>query len=204
MAGSAVGDVLAEKPRYGINAPGVPYSRDLPTYLRITDISEDGGFLSGTAVSVDRADSPDYLLEKGDLVFARTGASTGKTYLYDSRDGELVYAGFLIKLTPDPARLNPQFLKSYTETHAYNRWVSIMSTRSGQPGINGQECAKLSFPLPSVDEQHAIAAILSAADMEIAALAEKLALVKDQKRFLLNNLVTGTIRLPGFAGPGAK
>ena len=192
--------LLSEKPRYGINAPGVPFSEHLPTYLRITDISERGRFLSGGAVSVDSACSADYMLKQGDLVFARTGASTGKTYLYDSRDGKLVYAGFLIKATPNPARLVPEFLKSYTETHAYRKWVSIVSTRSGQPGINGREYASLDLHLPPVDEQDAIASILATADAGIDILERKLVILKDQERFLLNNLVTGTIRLPQFVG----
>ena len=193
-------DVLVQKPKYGINAAAVPYAEDLPTYLRITDISEYGRFLSDGAVSVNNTRFEEYYLNSGDLVFARTGASTGKTYLYNPNDGRLVFAGFLIKVTPDPSRLLPQFLKFYTETDAYWKWVSVMCLRSGQPGINGNEYARLDLRLPSVPEQKAIANVLSMTDSEIEAMERKLAILKNQKKFLLNNLVTGIIRLPQFRG----
>ena len=193
-----LGEVLAEKPQYGINAPSVPFSEDLPTYLRITDISEDGRFLDESKTSVDHPDSESYVLSSGDLVFARTGASTGKAFLYSSNHGKLIFAGFLIRISTDRNRLEPAFLKFYTETHDYWNWINVMSTRSGQPGINGQEYAQLQIPFPSLEEQQAIAEVLGAADREIEALERKLDKWRDQKKYLLNNLVTGTIRLPEF------
>jgi len=193
-----LGKVLAEKPQYGINAPSVPLSDDLPTYLRITDISEDGRFLDESKTSVDHPDAENYILSSGDLVFARTGASTGKTFLYSSNHGKLIFAGFLIRVSTDRNRLEPAFLKFYTETHDYWNWINVMSTRSGQPGINGQEYAQLQIPLPPLKEQQTIAEVLEAADGEIEVLERKLGSWRDQKKYLLNNLVTGTIRLPQF------
>ncbi|MDZ7778092.1 MAG: hypothetical protein U5L09_21970 [Bacteroidales bacterium] len=96
-----LGDFLLKKPEYGINAPAVPYSERLPTYLRITDISEGGVFLSNHKVSVDREVTKDNYLTEGDIVFARTGASVGKSYKYKKRDGKLVFEGFLIRVKPD-------------------------------------------------------------------------------------------------------
>ena len=193
-----LGKVLSEKPQYGINAASVPFSDDLPAYLRITDISEDGRFLKDGKTSVDHPDTESYVLSCGDLVFARTGASTGKAFLYSSNHGKLVFAGFLIRISTDRNKLEPSFLKFYTETHEYWNWVNVMSTRSGQPGINGQEYAQLIIPLPPLEEQQAIAEVLSAADGEIEVLERKLEKWWDQKKYLLNNLVTGTLRLPQF------
>lgn len=75
---SSLAPLLSEKPRYGINAAAVPLSGDIPTYIRITDISEDGRFDPSPPVGVLSPFSTNYLLKDGDLVFARTGASVGK------------------------------------------------------------------------------------------------------------------------------
>src|SRR5690606_36108919 len=137
---------------------------DLPVYIRITDISEDGHFKPSEKVGVKSQFSNQYQLSSGDIVLARTGASVGKSYLYSEEDGELVYAGFLIKVSPDKALLNPNFLFQYLKTQEYWAWVVVNSMRSGQPGINGNEYGNLVIPCPSVEEQTAIANALSDVD----------------------------------------
>lgn len=98
---------------YGIGASAVPYSESLFTYLRITDINDDGTLNTTDLKSVDDPDASKYLLRPNDIVFARTGASTGRNYFYDGIDGELVYAGFLIKFSIDEKKVNPRFIKYY-------------------------------------------------------------------------------------------
>lgn len=195
-----LGDCLLKKPEYGINAPAVPYSDNLPVYLRITDISDDGRFLSENRTSVNNISSYKYLLEKDDVVFARTGASTGKTYLNNPKDGELVFAGFLIRVKVNPNELIAQYLKSYTETANYWNWVRIMSMRSGQPGINGNEYAQLKIPLPPLPEQQAIASTLSDVDTLITALEHLITKKRNIKQGAMQQLLTGKKRLPGFSG----
>ena len=111
-----LGECLAERPRYGINAAAVPYSDRLPVYIRITDITEEGRFMPGEHVSVNSELSKNYYLSEGDLVFARTGASVGKSYRYTKSDGPLVYAGFLIRVRPDSQKLLPAFAAAYVTT----------------------------------------------------------------------------------------
>jgi len=190
-----LGDCLSKNPDYGINAPSVPYSDNLPVYIRITDISDDGRFMPEKITSVDNINSNNYFLEKDDLVFARTGASTGKTYLYNPKDGKLVFAGFLIRVKVDSQKLHPQFLKSYTETTMYWNWVNIMSMRSGQPGINGNEYSQLPILLPPLPEQTAIATILSDMDTEIEALEQKRDKYRALKQGMMQELLTGKTRL---------
>lgn len=131
---TTLGKCLASRPSYGINAPAVPYSDRLPVYVRITDISEEGRFSPDKKVSVKSELSGNYYLDDGDIVFARTGASVGKSYRYDPKDGPLVYAGFLIRIRPDTQKLLPAFAAAYVTTGNYWRWVRLMSMRSGQPG----------------------------------------------------------------------
>jgi type I restriction enzyme S subunit len=124
--------------------------------LRITDIDEDGNFSKTGRKCVDNPFANNYLLEKGDLVFARTGATVGKTYLYKEEDGILVFAGFLIKVSPNEKLLDYNFLKFLTETSYYLNWVVLMSQRSGQPGINGTEYGSLNIATPILSEQKII------------------------------------------------
>jgi type I restriction enzyme S subunit len=147
-------------------------------------------------VSVEHPAAITYLLQPGDVVFARTGASVGKSYLYNSKDGQLVFAGYLIRLRPDVDRLVPMYLWFYAQTRQYWNWVKANSMRSGQPGINGQEFASLQLPLPSTKaEQTAIAAILSDMDAEVAALEGKLAKARQLKQGMMQELLTGKTRL---------
>lgn len=190
-----LGDCLRHNPDYGINAAATLYRDSLPVYLRITDITEDGKYSKKNVVSVDSISSSDYFLEKGDLVFARTGASVGKTYLYNTKDGRLVFAGFLIRIKTNPEVLIPEYFQFYTQTSLYWDWVRTNSMRTGQPGINGNEYKELIITLPSKTEQTAIAQILSDMDAEIEALERKLEKYRMIKQGMMQNLLTGKIRL---------
>ena len=192
-------DCLIKNPDYGINAPAVPYSDNLPTYIRITDISEDGNFLHDNKSSVIHHNSHNYFLEVDDIVLARTGASTGKSYLYNIKDGKLVFAGFLIRVKPDPQKLCSRYLKGYLETQAYWNWVKIMSMRSGQPGINGNEYGQLKIPLPPLPEQKAIAQSLSDVDTLITAWDQVITKKRNIKQSTMQQILTGKKRLPGFS-----
>lgn len=196
----SLGDCLSARPNYGINAAAVPYSDKLPVYIRITDITEDGRFSPDKLVSVESSDSGNYYLQEGDIVFARTGASVGKSYRYNINDGELVFAGFLIRVRPEFNKLNSTFLAAYVTTGCYWNWVRVMSMRSGQPGINGNEYAQLPVPLPPLPEQRAIAAALSDVDALIASLDRLIAKKRDMKQAAMQELLTGKRRLPGFSG----
>ena len=189
---------------YGINAPAVPYREDLPTYLRITDIDSWGKFIKTDKASVDNPNSSQFILREGDIVFARTGATVGKTYLYDSKDGQLVFAGFLIRFTPNSNKAVPYYIKACTETASYWNWVRVISQRSGQPGINSVEYGAMKLAVPPMEEQRKIAEILGVWDEAIekqSRLIEKLEL---RKRALMQRLLTGRTRLPGFTTPWQK
>jgi type I restriction enzyme S subunit len=191
--------MLKESPKYGINAAAVPLQGSLPVYIRITDISEDGYFSPSEKVGVNSPFSELYKLSAGDIVLARTGASVGKSYLYREQDGELVYAGFLIKVAPKSNLLNPEFLFQYLKTEQYWDWVTVNSMRSGQPGINGNEYGSLLVPLPEIREQTAIANALSDVDALLTELEKLIAKKQAIKTATMQQLLTGKTRLPRFA-----
>ena len=190
-----LGKCLASRPSYGINAPAVPYSDRLPVYIRITDISEDGRFTPDGKMSVKSELSANYYLSDGDIVFARTGASVGKSYQYNPSDGPLVFAGFLIRIRPETQKLLPAFVAAYVATGNYWRWVRLMSMRSGQPGINGNEYSQLPIPCPPLPEQTAIATILSDMDAELIALEQRREKTRALKQAMMQELLTGRTRL---------
>lgn len=184
-----LGECLSQHPDYGINAPAVPYSDNLPNYLRITDISDDGHFLRDQKVSVDEKVTENNYLEDGDIVLARTGASVGKSYKYRIEDGRLVFAGFLIRVKPDKKKLNSELLFQFFSTTQFWCWVDFISVRSGQPGINGNEYSYMPIPLPpSLNEQHKIATCLSSIDALITTQTQKLNTLKAHKKGLMQQL----------------
>ena len=136
-------------------------------YIRITDIDEASStYTDKDIVSPDGVLTDNYLVNNRDILLARTGASTGKSYLYKKSDGKLYYAGFLIRV--NVTTHDPYFVFSQLHTHRYWRWVSIMSARSGQPGINSQEYSSFPIYTTSIEEESKIAKLLSLLDERIA------------------------------------
>lgn len=151
---------------YGMNAAATLYDGE-NKYIRITDIDERSSkYISNRPVSPEGGLTDHYLVQENDILFARTGASTGKSYLYDVKDGKIYFAGFLIR-----ARIkqtyNARFVFAQTQTENYNRWIKLMSMRSGQPGINSQEYGSYNIAVPSRREQDRIAHFLVIIDERI-------------------------------------
>ena len=148
-------------------------------YIRITDIDElTAEYKQDSLVSPDALLEDKYLVKDGDILFARTGASTGKTYIYAPQDGKLYYAGFLIRANVNFGT-NPKFVFYQTQTHRYKKWVSIMSMRSGQPGINSQEYASYQFWKPTKEEQDKISDLITLLDQRIKTQKK---IIKDLKK----------------------
>jgi len=190
-----LGDCLIKNPDYGINAAAVEYDDKLPQYIRISDISENGKYIQDNKVSVNNVLSDSFYLEEGDIVFARTGASVGKTYLYNHKDGRLVFAGFLIRVKANPEILLSKYLFYFTQTIYYWNWVLANSMRSGQPGLNSNEYKFFQIQLPTLEDQNRIATILSDMDTEMENLRIKLHKYEQIKQGMMQQLLTGKIRL---------
>lgn len=155
------------KGSYGIGAPAVPYQEDKLTYLRITDINDDGSLNFSDLKSVDAEDAEKYILKENDIVFARTGNSTGRSYFYEKQHGTFVYAGFLIKFSLDPNKVNPRILKYYTHSKPYFDWVNSFDTGATRGNINAKTYGDLELELPTRKVQDEIVSILSSLDRKI-------------------------------------
>ena len=150
---------------YGMNAAAKSFDGN-NKYIRITDIDEvSSQYLYDDVVSPDGELEDRYLVKENDILLARTGASTGKSYLYRNSDGKLYFAGFLIRA--NIYKHNSYFVFSQLHTLRYKKWISVMSARSGQPGINLQEYASFPVYTTSLQEEDKIATFLKLLDERI-------------------------------------
>jgi type I restriction enzyme S subunit len=160
-------DISVGKGCYGIAASAIPYSHNKRTYLRITDINDDGSINLSGLMSVEDENADKFLLNPNDIVFARTGNSTGRSYFYDGSVGPLVYAGFLIKFSLDKTKVNPRILKYYTHSQKYYDWVHSFDTGGTRGNINAKTYGEMPIDLPPIETQNRIVSILKSLDDKI-------------------------------------
>lgn len=199
---------LSTNYKYGINAAAIPYDGK-NKYLRITDIDESTRVFSQdylTSPGTNLSCCNDYLLEDGDITFARTGASVGKSYIYHTSDGKVYFAGFLIR-----TRLNDCVDKDCvfynTLTDQYAKYIRLVSQRSGQPGVNVEELKGYTFNLPfDKDEQKALGVFFQHLDSLIQSTAKKIESLKQVKAASLQSMfpqegeTVPRVRFKGFEG----
>ena len=190
---------------YGLNAAAKEYDGE-NKYIRITDIDDNTHeFLTDglTSPDVDLNGAENYKLAEGDILFARTGASVGKSYIYRASDGLVYYAGFLIR-----ARIKEEFDAEFvfqnTLTDRYNKYIAVTSQRSGQPGVNAQEYSEFEIQVPKKDEQTKIGAYFRSLDHLITLHQRKCEEMKTLKNYMLqkmfpqNGQSVPEIRFAGF------
>lgn len=172
---------------YGINAAATKFDGK-HRYIRITDIDDKTHeYLSDNPVSPDKIPDSKYKLKVGDILFARTGNSVGKSYIYKAEDGDLYYAGFLIRARIRE-EVNPYFIYLNTLTKHYSKWVSTSSQRSGQPGINSQQYGSYVLSLPCKTEQDRIADFMLGIESKISNLKRKAYTLHQLKKALLQQM----------------
>lgn len=181
--------------KYGANESGIPYSDSLPRYIRITDITPDGNLKCTGKLSLSEESAKDYILEDGDILFARSGATVGKTFIYYQSYGRSAYAGYLIKASLNN-KVSPKFVYYYTCSSLYEVWKNSIFIQSTIQNIGADRYANLPVPVPkTLQEQEEIADYLDAKCAEIDGLiAKKEQLVKElesYKKSLIYEVVTG-------------
>ncbi|EOU1218115.1 restriction endonuclease subunit S [Clostridium perfringens] len=178
---------------YGMNSAAVEFDGK-NRYIRITDIDDrNSKYKSKNPVSPEGILEDKYLVKSNDILFARTGASVGKTYLYDKEDGKLYFAGFLIRGNVN-CENNAKFIFTQTKTLNYEKWVKVMSMRSGQPGINSQEYSSYKIKVPSLQEQEKIANFLSKVDSIIEKQEKKVEYWNSYKKGMMQKIFSQKIR----------
>lgn len=151
-------DVAVNGLSYGTGASAIPFD-GVTRYIRITDINNDGS-LSNEIVSPSEV-SEKYLLKEGDILFARSGATVGKSFRFRKSHGNCVYAGYLIKMTPDQTKVLPEYVFSITKTDYYKHFIESNKKTVAQPNINARQYGDLEIPVPPLDLQNRFAEIVT-------------------------------------------
>ncbi len=153
-------DIAVSSGQYGSNTSATDYVAGSPRYIRITDINDDGS-LNDDIKSAETYDEK-YRVSINDILFARTGATVGKTYLHEK--GNAIYAGYLIKYQMNEDVMRPRFMKAYTHSSTYYDWVSKTQKIGAQPNISAAQYDSMPVIVPSIEEQDAFLAIYNQAD----------------------------------------
>ena len=155
-----LGRLLKSKVQYGANEIAIDGKpRQDIRYIRITDIDEFGNLRSDewkTAQNIEEK----YLLNEGDILFARSGATAGKCFLYKNEYGKSIFAGYLIRFIFDTSKVNPKYIFYYTQLERYKLWVKSIQRPSGQPNINSEEFKSFNIPLLPIQTQNRIAQLM--------------------------------------------
>ncbi len=183
--------------QYGANEPSNLIDPESPRYIRITDIREDGMLWDETLRSIPQEVAEPYLLSEGDLLFARSGATVGKTFKYLPSWGKAAYAGYLVRARLNGHLAESDFVEYYTHSQEYKGWILGNLIQSTIQNVSAERYASLAVPLPPIDEQRAIVTFLDRETERIDSLAAKMRLLIERlgeyRTALITAAVTGKI-----------
>lgn len=186
--------ILRERMQYGANEPAESDDTTYPRYIRITDITANGELRPETFKSLEPSKAKDYLLDKGDVLFARSGATVGKTFWFNA-DIKACYAGYLIKASCDKRRMLPEYLYYYTQSGAYECWKNSVFIQSTIQNIGADKYQMMYIPVPSKDEQKQIVEYTMRKsqifDAAISKAQHQVELLQEYKQSLITEVVTG-------------
>ncbi|MCX5734240.1 MAG: restriction endonuclease subunit S [candidate division NC10 bacterium] len=199
---------------YGANAAAEFTNPDWPRYIRITDFRADGSLKAETFRSLPPSIACDFLVEPGDILLARSGATVGKAFLVVKDTGAACHAGYLIRARPHRGLVSPEFLFAFTQSRAFAAWKDSTFNTATIQNIGADKYANLAVPFPSLAEQQAI--LDSLADEQaplltaISRLEREIELLREYRTRLIADVVTGKLdvreaaaKLPEETAPAA-
>jgi type I restriction enzyme S subunit len=188
--------------KYGANESGIEYNRDLPRYIRITDFSSEGKLNEEKKLSLTWSNGKDYLLKGGDILFARSGATVGKSYQFKtsmSNEKHYAFAGYLIRARPDEINIKSDFLMYFTNSGSFDSWKSSIFNKATIENIGADKYSQLFIPIPPISEQSKIVSYIkiqsSKLDKVIDLQRIQIEKLKEYKATLIDSAVTGKIKV---------
>ena len=182
---------------YGANESAESEETSYPRYIRITDIDENGKLKPDTFRSLEPLKAEPYLLTRGDILFARSGATAGKTYLFDE-DIKACFAGYLIKAQVSNKLLS-RYLMYYTRSGIYDQWKNSIFIQATIQNIGADKYANLRITLPTIEEQKTIVSYLDTETMKIDKVLDthkrQISLLQERKQIIINDVVTGKVKV---------
>ena len=194
--------LLIGKLKYGANESGVEYDFKLPRYVRITDFGQDGYLSEDNKLSLTWKQGFNYLLKDGDILFARSGATVGKTYQFKknmSIEENYCYAGYLIKAEADENKILSDYLYLYTNSPLFNKWKDAIFIKATIENIGADKYSQLPVVVPPINKQREILDTFSEWDNKISVAIsckkEEIEKLKEYKATLIKSAVTGKIKV---------
>mgnify|MGYP005748783223 CR=1 FL=1 len=190
---------IIKKPlKYGANEASEYIDYSCPRYIRITDIDSNGKLKEDTFRSLPRDKAEPYLLSKGDILFARSGATVGKAFLFEE-EYKACYAGYLIKASFDNKKVLSKFVYLYTQTLAYQRWKESIFIQATIQNISGEKYSNMQIAIPPISEQKKLIdwllPRLNVFDSAITNCQRQITLLQERKQIIINEVVTGKVRV---------
>jgi type I restriction enzyme S subunit len=180
--------------KYGANEAAELDDVNLPRYIRITDFGDDGQLRDTTFKSLPFDIAKEYFLKEGDILFARSGATVGKTMLFENYSGNACFAGYLIMARCDSKKVLYKFLYYYTKTQNYDSWKKMIFIENTIQNIGADKYNLLPVPVPNIEQQQQIADFLDykteQCDRFIVNRQKQIELLNEQKASIINKAVT--------------
>ncbi|MDQ0158043.1 restriction endonuclease subunit S [Robertmurraya andreesenii] len=151
---------------YGANESAELDDRELPRYIRITDLDSYGNLKNDTFKSLPLDKAKGYMLNNGDILLARSGATVGKAYIHKG-DLDACFAGYLIRYRPNQSKIIPKLVYYYTQTGLYADWIRENTIQATIQNVSAEKYANLSMPVPPLEEQGNIVYFLDKKTSEI-------------------------------------
>lgn len=190
--------LTAKKAQYGANEePEYNENKFDYRYVRITDVNDNGGLKKDSYAYLSKENARGFVLEEGDVLFARSGATVGKVYYYSQDDGNCCFAGYMIRYVTNNELLEPQFLLYYSLSKSYKEWIKVVSTQSTIENVSAEKYDELNIPTPKLSQQRQIVKFLDneipKIDEIILKIEEKISFLKEYKKSLIHHVVTGKV-----------
>ncbi len=186
--------LLSEPLKYGANEVAELDDPGLPRYVRITDVNEDGTLREETFKSLPEDIAKPYLLRDGDLLFARSGATVGKTFYYQNSWGRAAYAGYLIRGRLASNKMMAKFAAYFAQSRNYWDWLGSSVIQATIQNVSAEKYAGLVLGIPTSDEQRVIVAYLdretARIDQLIAKKERQIELLQEKRSALISHAVT--------------
>lgn len=187
--------LLKENMQYGANEAGEMFNEKLPRYIRITDIDANGKLKEENKLSLSEECAEKYLLKNGDILFARSGATVGKSFIYDEKFGRSAFAGYLIKATVNN-KILPRFVYYYTLSSIYEIWKNRIFIQATIQNIGADKYMNMPIIyIKDIKEQEKIVKILDEKCEEIDNLiSNKEKIIEELEKYkksLIYEYVTG-------------
>lgn len=198
--------LLSEPLAYGANESALDDDPTHPRFVRITDVDVDGSLREDTFKSLPPEVAEPFLLQEGDVLLARSGATVGKSFLYASSWGIAAHAGYLIRARCNQAKLLSTYLYHFSRSRFYWAQVDAIRIQSTIENFSAEKYANLLIPLPPKPEQFAIIEALSSSERAVRQVHEELrasiSLLDERRKAVVTSGVTGALPIEGTPHEG--